>query len=158
PMTRWWAISPPIAISGPGSARSCRARAGRPRLSHRRSHSDVPTLSHHKASGQGVVRLNGRDVYCGRLGTAECQANSLRTIAEWLAGGRHLPRAADDNASAGPEDLTINEVLWAYLRHADNYYVKNGANRPIIVKVFPPGHRRASRLLDREVIVEIGGG
>ena len=34
----------------------------------------------------------------------------------------------------------------------------NSADRQIIVEVFPPGHRRALRLLDRQIIVEIGGG
>jgi integrase len=95
-------------------------------VSYRRSPSDVPALSHHKAFGQGVVRLNGRDVYCGRFGTAECQANYHRTIAEWVANGRRSIAGPDEDASAGPEDLTINEVLLAYLHHADVYYVKNG--------------------------------
>jgi serine/threonine protein kinase len=33
-----------------------------------------------------------------------------------------------------------------------------GANRQIIVEFFPPDHRRALRFLDRQVVVEIGGG
>jgi integrase len=86
----------------------------------------VPALSHHKGSGQGVVRLSGRDVYCGKFGTPECQANYHRAIAEWVANGRRLPVGPDGDASAGPEDLTINELLLAYLRHVDAYYVKNG--------------------------------
>ena len=28
----------------------------------------VPGLSRHKASGQAVVRLNGKDIYLGRFG------------------------------------------------------------------------------------------
>jgi integrase len=94
-------------------------------VSYRRNPADVPALSHHKATGQGVVRLNGRDVYCGRFGTADCQANYHRTIAEWLANGRIMPGPSDDNAS-GPEDLTINELALAYLQFADGYYRKNG--------------------------------
>jgi len=94
-------------------------------VSYRRNPSDVPALSHHKATGQGVVRLNGRDVYCGRFGTAECQANYHRTIGEWLANGRRVPGPSGDNAS-GPEDLTINELALAYLQFADGYYRKNG--------------------------------
>jgi integrase len=95
-------------------------------VSYRRNRSDTPSLSHHKASGQGVVRLNGRDVYCGRFGTAECQANYHRAIAEWVANGRRLPTQPDGEPSAGPEDLTVNELFLAYLQHADAYYVKNG--------------------------------
>jgi integrase len=95
-------------------------------VSNRRNASEVPALSPHKASGQGVVRLNGRDVYCGRFGTPECEAKYHRTIAEWLANGRRLPGSGDENTTTGPEDLTINEMLLAYLTHADSYYVKNG--------------------------------
>jgi integrase len=106
-------------------------------VSYRRSPSDVPALSHHKASGQGVVRLNGRDVYCGRFDTPECQANYHRTISEWLANGRCLPGSTDENPSAGPEDLTVNEMLLAYLQHADAYYVKNGkpTSEPVNIRL-----------------------
>jgi hypothetical protein len=31
----------------------------------------IPNLCHHKATGQAVVRLNGKDVYCGLFGTAD---------------------------------------------------------------------------------------
>ena len=65
--------------------------------------------------------MNGRDVYCGRFGTLECQANYHRTIAEWLANGRRLPAEPDGDASAGPEDLTVNELALAYLDFADGY-------------------------------------
>ena len=34
----------------------------------------TPSLCHHKASNQGVVRINGRDHYCGTYGTPEAQA------------------------------------------------------------------------------------
>jgi integrase len=91
-------------------------------VSYRQNRSDVPALSRHKASGQGVVRLNGRDVYCGKFGTA----NYHRLIAEWVANERRLSVPSNGEASAGPDDLTINELLLAYLRHADSYYVKHG--------------------------------
>jgi integrase len=70
--------------------------------------------------------LNGRDVYCGRFGTPECEAKYHRTIAEWLANGRRLPGSGGENAAAGPDDLTINELALAYLEFADGYYRKNG--------------------------------
>jgi integrase len=94
-------------------------------VSYRKNMSDVPGLSHHKGSGLGVVRLNGRDVYCGRFGSAEWQANYHRTIGEWLANGRRMPDHSGNDAP-GPEDLTINELALAYLQFADGYYRKNG--------------------------------
>jgi integrase len=94
-------------------------------VSYRRDPSDVPGLSRHKATGQGVVRLNGRDVYCGRFGTAECEANYHRTVGEWLANGRRLSGPSGDDAS-GPDDLTVNELAAAYVEFAEGYYRKNG--------------------------------
>lgn len=51
----------------------------------------VPQLQHHKGSGQGKVHLDGRDFYCGKLGTPECKAKYDRLIAEWLHNGRRSP-------------------------------------------------------------------
>jgi hypothetical protein len=39
-------------------------------------------VTQHEASGQGVVRLNRKDVYCGPFGTMECKARHLRAIAD----------------------------------------------------------------------------
>jgi integrase len=90
-----------------------------------RAKSDPPKLTHHKGSGQGVVRLDGRDVYCGRFGTAECLANYHRAVAEWLANGRRAPAPPADGKAGGPEDLTVNELALAYLEFAESYYRKN---------------------------------
>jgi integrase len=95
-------------------------------LSNRKSLARLPKLTHHKASGQGVVRLNGKDVYCGRYGTRECRARYLREIAEWEAANRQPTKASTDDPTAGTSDLTINEVMLAYRQFADSYYVKNG--------------------------------
>lgn len=94
-------------------------------VSYRRDPSDVPALSRHKATGQGVVRLSGQDIYCGRFGTAECEANYHRTVGEWLANGRRLPGPSGNDAS-GPDDLTVNELALAYVEFAKGYYRKNG--------------------------------
>jgi integrase len=42
-----------------------------------------------------------------------------------VANGKRPPGSTGEN-TAGPEDITINELLLAYLKHADTYYVKNG--------------------------------
>jgi hypothetical protein len=80
----------------------------------------TPSYRLHKPSGQAVVTLNGRDFYLGRYGSPESRAEYDRSIAEWLANGRKLP------ASGSASDLTVNELLLAYLRHADAYYTKGG--------------------------------
>jgi integrase len=84
--------------------------------------SRVPSYRLHKPTGLAVVTIGGRDVYLGKHDTPESRAEYDRLIAEWLAAGRR-PMLADEGPGA---DLTINEMLLAYLNHADTYYVKNG--------------------------------
>jgi integrase len=81
----------------------------------------TPSLRHHRSSGRAVVTLNGRDVYLGNFGSAESRAEYDRVIGEWMINGRRLPVA-----NGGARDITVNEMLVAYLRHADSYYVKHG--------------------------------
>jgi hypothetical protein len=100
-------------------------------VSPHRNSSSVPKLVHNKASGRGVVRLNGRDVYCGKFGTAECEAKYHQVIAEWLASGRLRvsPQGVESpgvEGSGATSDLTVNELAEAYLDFADRYYVKGG--------------------------------
>ena len=78
----------------------------------------VPAPSHHKASGQSVVRLNGHDFYLGPFGSAKAKAEYDQLIAEWLAHGRQLP-----NRNTG---LSIAELIVAYVNHAEVYYTKEG--------------------------------
>jgi integrase len=82
--------------------------------------SRTPSYRHHKPSGQAVVTLGGRDIYLGRYSSPESRVEYDRLLAEWLCNGRRLP------APGVESDLTVNELVLAYLRHADSYYVKNG--------------------------------
>lgn len=84
--------------------------------------SRTPSYRHHKPSNQGVVTLGGRDFYLGRYNSAESRAEYDRLVAEWLTNGRRVPASPSGPSS----DLSVNEVLLAYLGHADSYYVKNG--------------------------------
>ena len=84
--------------------------------------SRLPSYRLHKPSGLAVVSIGGRDVYLGKFDTPESRAEYDRLMAEWLATGRR-PIVAD---SASRADLTVNEMLLAYLDYADGYYVKNG--------------------------------
>jgi integrase len=95
-------------------------------VSHRHNRDRQPKLTHHKASGQGVVRLNGKDIYCGPYGTPECRARYLRALAEWEAADRRAAGAPVIDPPPGASDLTVHELLVAYLQFADGYYVKHG--------------------------------
>ena len=82
------------------------------------SKSRVPALTHHKATGQGVVRLNGKDFYLGKFGSDECLARYNEKIAEFTRCGRQiLPKTAD---------LIVNELVAAYIEYAAATYQKGG--------------------------------
>jgi integrase len=88
-----------------------------PRLVHR-----FPAYRHHKASGQAVVTLGGKDVYLGPHGTELSKANYDRALAEWLAGGRS-PSRRSSVAQAG---LTVGELIVRYWTFARRHYRRDG--------------------------------
>jgi hypothetical protein len=57
-----------------------------------------------------------RDVLLGAYGTKESKAKYARVIAEWEAADRRVPTAEPTN------DITINELILAYLPHAQRHY------------------------------------
>lgn len=82
----------------------------------------VPKYRLHKTWGLAVVRLAGRDIYLGKHGTPESQAEYKRVIGEWLASSQAPLPTPSPTAPA----CTVAELCLAYLRHASTYYVKNG--------------------------------
>ncbi len=84
--------------------------------------SQTPKCRKHKASGQAVVTLNGRDIYLGAHGTKASKQEYDRLIGEWLANGRRLaPRGST-------HDLAIVEVVNAFWKHAKECYFQPGGN------------------------------
>jgi integrase len=83
----------------------------------------IPKYRHHRPSGQAVVTLDGKDQYLGVHGTPASREAYNRLIAEWLAGGRHLPQ---------PETvLTMSEVILRYWRTVeDGMRVREGQRSP----------------------------
>ena len=75
----------------------------------RPSSSFVPKYRKHRASGQAIVTISGRDHYLGPYGTKASQIEYDRLITEWLVSGRSASFGA---ASGG---LSIAELLVAYL-------------------------------------------
>jgi integrase len=74
----------------------------------------VPSYCRHRASGQAVVTLDGKDRYLGKYGTADSRREYDRLIAEWTTAGRRLP---DD-----PAAITVAEIFAAWRHHARTYY------------------------------------
>lgn len=80
-----------------------------------RHRSPIPKHYHHKASGRGYTKLDGKCVYTGAWGTQAAQDKYHCIIAEWIARGRQtLP--------VGHPDTSIEEVVAAFWQHASGYY------------------------------------
>src|SRR3954469_2693898 len=81
-----------------------------------------PSYRRHKARSCAVVTIDGRNHYLGPYGSPESHDRYARLIAEWRTRqplprfGRGLPSPA----------LSVNELILAYFRHAQAYYVKDG--------------------------------
>jgi hypothetical protein len=85
----------------------------------------VPTYRKHRQSGQAIVTLpdgvgGRRDILLGTHGTKQSRLEYARAIAEWEAGGRRLPQ------TAVTKDLTVNELILAYWKFVEGYYLKDG--------------------------------
>ena len=64
----------------------------------------VPKYRLHRASGQAVVTLNGRDFYLGKYNSQESKTAYNQLIAEWQMNGRQHPASRRSNS------LTIDEL------------------------------------------------
>ena len=83
-----------------------------PRLNHRN-----PSYRKHRASGQAIVTIGGKDIYLGPYGTKASKAEYDRVIAEWLVAGRQ-----STSSGAGALELTVAEVVDRFWTHAQDYY------------------------------------
>jgi hypothetical protein len=76
----------------------------------------VPSYRLHKQSGQAIVTFDGKDRLLGTHNSAASKRAYHRLTAEWIAN-RGVPR------EAGP-DLTVNELVLAFWKHAKTHYRK----------------------------------
>ncbi len=83
----------------------------------------VPAYCLHKASGRAVVRLNGRDHYLGSFGSHESHELYAKVISNWQSKQGTPPYSARGKSNL---QLSINEVLLAYIEYAKSYYTKDG--------------------------------
>jgi hypothetical protein len=88
----------------------------------------APRYRRHKATGQAVVRLEGRDIYLGKHGTAASREAYKRFVAQWSQSGGKLPTPK--------HAATVTEIVVSYTEFASTYYRKDG--KPTDVKrTFP---------------------
>lgn len=74
----------------------------------------LPAYRHHRASGQAVVTLGGKDFYLGRWKSAASRREYERVTREWLASAGCLGKRS--------AELTVVELLAGWMRHAKTYY------------------------------------
>ncbi len=79
----------------------------------------VPKYRKHRASGQAIVTVDGRDFYLGPHRSKASLLEYDRLIGEWVQNGRELP--SDDGSGT-----TVVELTASYWRFAQTYYVKDG--------------------------------
>lgn len=107
----------------------------------------IPRACLHRASGQAVVRLAGKDFYLGRWGTPQAQAAYHRKIAEYLAAG---PVTV---ASPADRPQTVAELAALYLRHVNTWYAGTGGHEAEAVR---SALRRMLRLYADTALEEFG--
>lgn len=98
-----------------------------------RPKSETPALTYH-ISGQAVVRIDGKDYYLGRHGSAESLARYAFIIAEYQRNGLSLPDSFDMRSlTALVESLTSGRPADAISTHQ--------AAEPILVKHLTAAYR-----------------
>lgn len=84
-------------------------------------HKKPPSYCLHKATGQAVVRIDGKDYYLGKYGTPESRAEYNRLISQWYANANTLPPSPNSG-------LTITELLPRYWSWAEEHYRDHEGN------------------------------
>ena len=83
----------------------------------------IPKYRLHSPSGLAVARFNGVDFYLGKHGSQESRDEYDRLLGEWMMKGRQAPTKA---VRSQVGQMSVNELILAYLQFADGYYRKNG--------------------------------
>ncbi len=81
----------------------------------------LPKYRKHRASGQAIVTIGGRDFYLGPYGTKASRLEYDRVICQWLENGRQP--ILDEDETAG---ITVLEILDRFWQHAKTYYRRDG--------------------------------
>jgi integrase len=108
----------------------------------------VPKYRLHRASGQAVVTLSGKDHYLGPWKSKASRLEYDRLICEWLAGGRQLRE---------PEAVTtITQVLSTYRLWAEKHYRKADGTPTGKAETIKPFARRLRELYGSLPVNEFG--
>lgn len=93
----------------------------------------VPKYRKHRASGQAVVTIAGRDHYLGPWRTKASKAEYDRLIGEWLAAGRPVRQVVEAN------QITVVELVAEFWKYARNHYRRADGTPTGTAENFKPG-------------------
>jgi integrase len=85
----------------------------------------LPKYRHYKPKNLAVVRIDRHDYYLGPYDSPESWEKYHRILAEHAAKGSATSATKQEDKESG-DDLTIDELILAYWRHVEAYYVKDG--------------------------------
>ena len=114
----------------------------------------LPSYRKHRASGQAIVTLGGRDFYLGPHGTKVSRKEYDRLVGEWMQQCRQLGRQFADGRAEGP-DLYVTQLIVAYLHFAQGYYRKRGRPTSECTAIVH-ALRHVKRLYGRKIVSEFG--
>ena len=115
----------------------------------------APSYRLHRASGQVIVKLDGKVHYLGLFDSQVSRDEYDRLIGEWLANGRRSPAAAAMTPD-GCGDRTVVEVIDAYWPHVVAYYVKPDGTPTTEQNTIRQALRPLKRLYGRTPVREFG--
>lgn len=75
-----------------------------------------PRYEFHKSTGQAYTRIGGKCIYLGKHGSAESHAKFSCLLSQWELTGEPTEKSL----------VTVSQLLLAYLKHAHQYYRKDG--------------------------------
>jgi len=105
----------------------------------------IPGMTLHKATGQGRVRLCGKDFYLGAFGSPEATEQYNRLIGQWLMNGRSLPNqpkprsrhTTTTEADDSEVELTVRELVRLHLAWAERRYTRSNQAAIIMYALRP---------------------
>lgn len=119
-----------------------------PRLNGR-----IPAYRRHRASGQAIITLNGRDHYLGPHGTAVSRAEYDRLVHEWLSNGR---RGTAAPVTAQAPQVTVEHVIDGFWTFAQVHYRKPDGTPTSELDNFRQALRPLRRLYGRTSAADFG--
>ncbi len=105
----------------------------------------LPSYRLHKASGQGVTTIQGRDYYFGPFGHKDSKQKYRKLLAEYLSSGQSTTFGVQSSS------LTMASVAVSYLKHAKVYYLNSTEPANIKLALVP-----ISELYSDHLAIEFG--